>query len=436
MLSIQSFLYCLAPYLDSTALRRFNVLIPAIFSMTGRVTMLGISRWADKGGSYRTVQRFFYTPFTWLTLHWQFIQSHFSDPDAIWIMAGDETIVTKSGKHTFGLGRFFSSLYSKPVPGLSFFALSLINVSKRSSHPIHAKQQMPSKKAARPAPKKTTDSTKRKPGRPKGSKNKSKTDVELSASLIFIQEMIKAVLTIINGAIEIKYCVLDGAFGYNASIQMIKSTGLYIISKLQKNAELYLPYEGPYAGRGPRQKYGQRVDYNNIPEEYLKETTTEDGIKTSVYQIEVWHKLIPHKLNIVIIHKTNLKTGATAHVILFTDDLKLAYEKIIDYYKLRFQIEFNFREAKQYWGLEDFMNVKELPVNNAANLAFFMVNMSDAWIEQNKPENPDFSAEDLKAHFRGRKYVEEIIKLLPEKPDRILISKINAKIAVLGSINT
>ena len=27
--------------------------------MTGRVTMLGLSRWAEKGGSYRTVQRFF-----------------------------------------------------------------------------------------------------------------------------------------------------------------------------------------------------------------------------------------------------------------------------------------------------------------------------------------------------------------------------------------
>ena len=41
---------------------------------------------------------------------------------------------------------------------------------------------------------------------------------------------------------------------------------------------------------------------------------------------------------------------------------------IIDYYTLRFQIEFNFRDAKQDWGLEDFMNVKETPVTNAANL--------------------------------------------------------------------
>jgi len=43
---------------------------------------------------------------------------------------------------------------------------------------------------------------------------------------------------------------------------------------------------------------------------------------------------------------------------------------------LRFQIEFNFRDAKQYWGLEDFMNVKETQVNNAANFSLFMVTFS------------------------------------------------------------
>ena len=43
---------------------------------------------------------------------------------------------------------------------------------------------------------------------------------------------------------------------------------------------------------------------------------------------------------------------------------------------LRFQIEFNFRDAKQYWGLDDFMNVKQTAVTNAANLSFFMVNFS------------------------------------------------------------
>lgn len=44
------------------------------------------------------------------------------------------------------------------------------------------------------------------------------------------------------------------------------------------------------------------------------------------------------------------------HAILFSSDVELGWEKLIDYYSLRFQIEFNFRDAKQHFGLEDFMN--------------------------------------------------------------------------------
>jgi hypothetical protein len=58
-------------------------------------------------------------------------------------------------------------------------------------------------------------------------------------------------------------------------------------------------------------------------------------------------------LNVVIIVKTNMMTNERSHVILFSSDLSLPFEKLIDYYSLRFQIEFNFRDAKQFWGLED-----------------------------------------------------------------------------------
>ena len=80
----------------------------------------------------------------------------------------------------------------------------------------------------------------------------------------------------------------------------------------------------------------------------------------------------------VCILKTHLLTEKKSHVLLFSSDLALEAEKMIDYYRLRFQIEFNFRDAKQYWGLEDFMNVKKTPVNNAANLSMFMVNSLDS----------------------------------------------------------
>ena len=69
--------------------------------------------------------------------------------------------------------------------------------------------------------------------------------------------------------------------------------------------------------------------------------------------MEMLHRKFADRLNIVIIQKIDTVTKNMAHVVLFSTDLSLSYEKIIDYYSLRFQIEFVFRDAKQYWGMED-----------------------------------------------------------------------------------
>src|SRR5438874_13458971 len=85
-----------------------------------------------------------------------------------------------------------------------------------------------------------------------------------------------------------------------------------------------------------------------MPDAYLKGSSIEKGIETKIYQMNLWHKKFADLLNIVVMVKTNLKTQAVAHVVLFSSDLELPYAQVIDYYRLRFQIEFNFRDAKQY----------------------------------------------------------------------------------------
>ena len=102
---------------------------------------------------------------------------------------------------------------------------------------------------------------------------------------------------------------------------------------------------------------------------------------------------------------------------------------------MRFQIEFNFRDAKQYWGLEDFMNVTPTGVTNAANLSLFMVNVAYCLQAHMRPRDPDYRILDLKADWRGYKYVEETIKLLPEKPEPVLLRQILNHVARLGRIH-
>ncbi|MFZ4504698.1 MAG: hypothetical protein ACOYM1_12195 [Methylovulum sp.] len=86
---------------------------------------------------------------------------------------------------------------------------------------------------------------------------------------------------------------------------------------------------------------------DRLTPEHLCHEEVEKNIRTRIYQVQLLHKNFPQPLNVVVIVKTNLTTGKSAKVLLFSDDLELAYDKLIDYYQLRFQIEFNFRDAKQ-----------------------------------------------------------------------------------------
>ncbi len=440
-MDILALLQCLHSCLTPTTLRHLSRISFALLAMTGRVTMLGIARWTSDGGSYRTVQRFFATAIPWAQLLWLFFRQHLFQADDVYLLAGDEVVVTKAGKTTYGLDRCFSSVYQRAVPGLAFFSLALVSTKERRAFPIRLEQvvrtdaEKAASKAKAAAKKTTASGAKRKPGRPKGSTNKPKATVTLSPELQRIHTLVQDLLHLIAGLFSLTYLVLDGHFGNSPALQMVQQCGLHLISKLRADGALYEPYDGPYQGRGPRRKYGAKLNYAALPAKYLQQTTVEAQIETRIYQAEVLHKAFPQPLNVVILAKTNLVTQARAHVILFSSDLTLAYDKLIDYYRLRFQIEFTFRDAKQYWGLEDFMNVTATAVTNAANLSLFMVNLVSVMLAELRHTDPAWSVLDLKAYCRGYKYVTETIKMLPDQPDERLIVQLFRQVANLGRIH-
>jgi len=434
MTDIMLVLSCLSHEIDPTTLRRLVRLAEAMLSMTGRVTMRGLSRWSERGGSYRTLQRWFHSQLDWAHLHWLVVSSHLIGEQSEWLLAGDEVVVTKSGKQTHGLARFFSSLAGKTVPGLCFLSISLISVSRRCSYPLRLEAIEKASVVGCPKAAKVRTAGGKK-GRPKGSRNRNRREVDLSPYLQFVQGIIRQVLVRVSTRIKLRYFVFDGAFGHNGALQMVRRCDLELISKLRHNAALYLPYEGPYSGRGPRRKYGTKLHYRQLPAAYLKASSVQGEIHTAIYQLSVWHKKFPDLLNVVIVLKTNQRTGAQAHVVLFSSDLELDGQVLLDYYQLRFQIEFNFRDAKQYWGLEDFMVVKQTPVYNSANLAMLMINLSQILIKPLRENCPAFSVNDLKALYRGRKYVLDALKLLPQMPAPIIIDQVIEQAANRGRIN-
>jgi len=436
MTEILALLQNIAPVVSATILQQLSHVIYGMLISNGRITMLELSRWTEKGGSYRTIQRLYHTPLLWLQIQWIFFISQLQKPNTEYIAAGDEVVFGKAGQETYGLGRFFSSLQNRVIPGLSFFVFSVIHVKERQSYPIQAIQMVKEKEASqKQVKKKAVKIEKRSVGRPKGSRNKKSEKPTLSPELLRIQPVLQAFLAILKGVLVVHYLVMDGHFGNYPSAWMVLQTGLQFVSKLRSDAALHEPFIGKYCGRGARPKYGDKVDVRKMKKKYLKSDTKKDGIRTQIYQAILLNKGFAFSINVVIILKTNLSTHKQAHVILFSTDLKLPYEKLLDYYTLRFQIEFNFRDAKQYWGLDDFMNIKKEAVTNAANLSFFMVNFSSVLLRRYRENNPEFSLLDLKSHYRGCRYASEIIKLLPQKPEGILLAEIFEQMARLGMVH-
>lgn len=441
MTEILALLQNIAPLLEKTTFRQMSQVIFGMLVAGGRITMLGLSRWTEKGGSYRTIQRFYHSAISWKVIQWLFFRKCFLKTEDEYIIAGDEVVVSKAGKKTYGLDRFFSGIQQQVIAGLSFFTFSLVNVREEQSYPMQVTQMVKSpeekaaSKAKAEAKKIQTTGEARKRGRPKGSKNKDKQEVVLNPELLRIQKALQSLLETVGTAIPLKYVALDGHFGNYPSAFMVRKENLHLISKLRSDAALYPAFEGEHCGPGPKPKYGAKIDVRKMEAEYLKETSIEDNLRTDLYQCQFYNKEFAFALNVVVILKTNLDTHAQAHVILFSTDLEQTYDKIIKFYSLRFQIEFNFRDAKQYWGLEDFMNVKETAVTNAANLSFFMVNFSYALLQSFRQQNPEYSILDLKSHYHGCRYAIETIKMLPQKPDAILLADIFQQIARLGAIH-
>lgn len=405
----------------------FKSIIVALLSMSGSKTMLNISRWTEE--CYKTIDRFYGRTIPWLELNILLIMKFSLNSELL--IASDETTVSKSGKRTHGIDYFFSSLLQKPIKSLCFSGLSLIFAEKKKSYPLLLSQLIfteSEKEFLHEQKKHRKESKGTKRGRPKGSKN-IQSSKPLSATFRLLREQLLQLRQVMK--LKVKYFVGDGSYGNNTCVKICQEFSYYLISKLQYNSALYFRYTGKYSGFGRPKKYGQKLDYKNISEKYL--VKSEKDMK--IYQLKMLNKSFDTELNVVIIQKfAKQKVG---HVIFFSTDLELNYEKIIDYYSARFQIEFNFRDAKEFWGLEDFMNIKPEKIHNAANLAFFMVNLSNILLEQFRTfyNNKQKGIRDLISSYRADRYYQETLKLLRKFNDNIFIPENIDKITSIGHIH-
>jgi putative transposase len=454
------------------------------WSHTGKFSITNLSRWVISM-SKRGLERFYASPHDWAVhsgdLIISFLSRHISTVKGFnehWVIGADETVDKKSGHATHGIGYAYSSKAEKVIKSVSVLNMSLIHRYAKLSLPLFQEQlifptvltqKAAQKKAAKKAQKAAKKVAKQsdvepiipKQGRPKGSKNKPKevvttpegTKIEEKQEVAYtfqvldtlLDRFLKFVKEQLSVFIKIKYFVGDGGFGNNTVAKIVRSKDLHLISKLQYNAALYFPFQGTYSGRGPHPKYGKKLNFDtaeiDLKDYLIEEQKQKDGSVDRIYQIKkLLHKSFDMPLNVVIILRFDKNGVAKSHksrAVLFSTDPEADHKTIIEIYQVRYQIEFNFRDARQFFGLSHFKNIKKQQVQNVIGYAFFMVTLSNILLFEIKQKYPNskFSIQDLKAYFRAEKYLNELLNKDEFTASLFLNLKQKINLPMIGAIN-
>jgi len=191
---------------------------------------------------------------------------------------------------------------------------------------------------------------------------------------------------------------------------------MFLISKLYTNAAVFEVKEKKKNGF----TYGKQFDLHNLDKKHLQTTQKDDeGICTEIHQLEGLSKAMKKRKINVVVQKTIRKDGKESVHIFLSTDLQLDYETMIKYYRIRFQIEFDFRDAKQHFGLSDFKNYKEKNMTNFINLSFTMTLISKYMVRKfrEKYKNDKLSILDLKVYHNHQFHTKSIINWFRNNPE-------------------
>ena len=292
-----------------------------ILVLRGRVTFRNLSRYCPY--SERTIARQFRKPFDWPDFHQRVLLTAL-DPRSELISAHDASFLPKSGKQTFGLGYFFNGCASRAERGLEMSTLAVVDVTRRCAFTLAAAQTPPGEEATKAA--------------------REETRVD------FYTQQLREHRHRLPPSVT--YHCVDGYYAKKKYIDEVVCLGLHAITKLRSDADCVFLYTGPHPKRrGARRKYAGKVNFHDLSRfEDLGPRADEPHLH--LYTAVVWHKTLKRRLRLVVL--LNRKDPAKPRfIVLGSTDPELPGRKLVELYAARFQIEFLFRDSKQFTGLLD-----------------------------------------------------------------------------------
>lgn len=348
-------------------------------SCRGRVNFSQLGRQGDR---YEKTYRYHYEKdFDWSSFNSQLIKASCSEE---LIIGFDPSYISKSGKHTPGLGYFYSGVAGSYKKGLEIGSLAIIDIHQNTAYHYESVNS---------------------PSSAKEKLKEGRTIVDHYAELIVQRaEGLQALSSIL---------VVDGYFAKKKFVDSICSqTQLELICRLRDDANLkYLATETKTKKRGRPRLYSGKVDVQNIDKDKFDKEYEDEEMK--LYSLIVYSVGLKRKIKVSYVEFLDDNGNPRTRKLFFSTNLERSGIEIYRYYKARFQMEFIFRDSKQYTGLEHCQSRSVKKLNFHFNASMTSINIAKCILRNGIDKNTaiPLSIGDLKMKLQNRNMLYRIFSI-------------------------
>ena len=316
------------------------ILFSTISMLRGRMNFRNLSRYCVI--NEKTISRNFRKSFDFSMLNHLLISETIPKTNRK-MAAIDASYVPKSGKHSYGIDKFWSGVAGRSKKGQEISSLAIVDLDYNTAYNLSVEQTPSSSEI--------------------GKEEENRIDFylqQIKRNLTYLQEQ------------GITHIATDGFYSKTRFIDGIVGMNLHQIGRLRKDADLRYLYKGPQKkGRGAKKKYDGKVKFNDLSRwDFVSEI--EPGI--SLYTADLNSSRFKRNIRVVcLLDQRNPKKQR--HILFFSTDLTLSALDIFSMYKSRFQIEFLFRDAKQFTGLTDCQARRKDSLNFHFNASLTTLNL-------------------------------------------------------------
>lgn len=348
------------------------ILLNTLMSFRGKATFRNLSRYCSM--HEKTFSRWFREYFNFQRFNFELLHQALPESSPK-IAAIDASFMKKSGKKTDGIGDFYSSDAGAFMKGLELSTIAVIDLKANTAYALDSRQ--------------TIDDPEQK-----------KTRMELYC------EQIK------NSAMHlkklgIKHMVGDGYYTNSEIIHAVQAEKLEYIGRLRHDADLRFPFVSEKNKRGRPKQYGSKVCFKTgIPDGFAYEGTLDNG--EQVYSAVVWWYILQKKVKVVLLN--NPQQPNRKKLLFLTTDLSLNGFEVMGYYKARFQIEYLFRDGKQFTGLMHCQARNRQAIHTQINASLTALNILK--IEDKKLQGTHSQSVISIATWKRKKFNQNFMKII------------------------